>query len=654
VTGSLRRLGVSSYSAPVARRATSSGTRRTLTVPFLAALAIIVLSPWAFDPWGLQQRLPLAVLIVIVAAPIGVGAAIARGSLVLHQALWPFAALLAWLTAATVVGITPFSSLIGTPARALGLVGWFAFAVCFVLGLQLGAEGTTRRGLQFALVLGSLPVAMLALVERRGDLFALGQGDDLVRSQSTLRNPVFLGAYLVLALPVALMTALDRAEKPTVRIAALVAVLIDLAALAATQSRGPWLGAVVAFVVVAVASLRDRSRSIRLASVAFAVVALVAVLASPLRDRALSVGRTDTGSNAIRTQLYGRGIELVKSRPILGFGPDATAAALPRVLNDEFELKVSRKLEPDRIHNTELDMAVWGGIPALLLYLGVVMVIGQRAWKRRATLPIGLSAACLGYFVQLQVSFPLADVDAIAWVLAGVLVAADGRSVRVPRLLGGSVRTALVLVGMLAGIWQVRAVGADHLLGRAVRAEVTGDDVAAARLYGRAAKQATERAQTWQAVARFGLRAAERGNTAYLESSAVAAHRALSLVPDEPTYLLDDLDIRLQLAILKHDEAELLAVDADARALVTSDPSSAAAWFIVGSIDATEGKSAEAVAAWERAASLAPWATGPRLNLGASAAARGDRVAAERWYREVLALQPDEPSATAFLGISSA
>jgi O-antigen ligase len=626
----------------------------SVAVSFLAALAIIVLSPWAFDPWGLQQRLPLAVLIVIVAAPIGVGSAIARGSLVLHRALWPFAALLAWLSVATVTGIAPFSSLIGTPARALGLVGWFSFAACFLLGLQLGAEGTTRRGLQVALVLGSLPVAVLALVERGGNLFALGQGDDLVRSQSTLRNPVFLGAYLVLALPVALMTVLDETERRPVRVGAAVAVLVDLAALAATQSRGPWLGAVVAFVVVAAASLRDRSRSVRVASGAFAVLALAAVLVSPLRDRALSVGRTDTGSNAIRTQLYARGIELVKLRPILGFGPDATASALPRVLNDQFELKVSRKLEPDRIHNTELDMAVWGGIPALLLYLGVVVVIGQRAWRRRSTLPVGLSAACLGYFVQLQVSFPLADVDAIAWVLAGVLVAADGRSVKVTKLLGGSVRTAFVLVGLLAGIWQVRAVGADHLLGRAVRAELAGDDVAAARLYGRAAKQATERAQTWQALARFGLRAAQRGDSRYLETSALAARRALSLVPNEPTYLLDDLDVRLQLAIVEHDVAALVAVDVDAQALVKADPSSAAAWFIVGSVDATEGKSADAVAAWERSANLAPWATGPRLNLGASAAARGDRATAERWYREVLVLQPDEPSATAFLGNGSA
>jgi O-antigen ligase len=633
----------------VPRRATTSNSGRGVGAALAACVAIVVVSPWAFDPWGLQQRLPLAILIVMVAAPVGVGAAIAGGTLVVHRALWAFLALLGWLAISTGFGVTPFSSLIGTPARALGLVGWCTFAVCFMLGLQLGTEAATRRIIQYALVLGSLPVAVTALAERGSRLFALGQGDDLVRSQSTLRNPVFLGAYLVLAVPVALTTVLDRTEKRWRRSLAIVAVAIDLAALIASQSRGPWLGAVVAFVVVLVASLRDRSRSIRIGAVALAVVALGAVLGSPLRDRALSVGRTDTGSNAIRTQLYGRGVDLVKQRPILGFGPDATAAALPRVLNDEFELRVTRKLEPDRIHNVELDMAVWGGIPGLVLYLGVVVLIGRRAWQRRATLPVGLAAACLGYFVQLQVSFPLADVDAIAWLLAGVLVAADGRVVRVPKLVAGSARTAFVIVGLLAGIWQVRAVGADHLLGRAVRAEVVGDDAAAARLFGRAAKQASERAQTWQALARFGLRAAGRGEPRYLDASARAARRALSLVPGEPTYVLDDIDVRLQRATLRRDDVALAAVGADARALVKADPSSAAAWFLVGALDATEGKAADAIAAWERSANLAPWATGPRLNLGASAAARGDGATAERWYREVLDLQPGEPVATAYL-----
>jgi O-antigen ligase len=608
-----------------------------------------MVSPWAFDPLGLQQRLPLAMLILFIAAPVGVGAAIARGAVVTHRALVPFAALLGWLGLASAVGITPFSSLIGTPARMLGMVGWLLFACCFLLGLQLGGAASTRRAIEYALVLGSVPVAIIALVERGGQLFALGTGDDLVRSQSTLRNPVFLGAYLVLALPVALATALDASQRRWQRVAAAVAVVVDLAALLATQSRGPWLGALVAISVVLAGSLRDRTRRVRLGALVFAIAAVLAVLVSPLRDRALSVGRTDTGSNAIRAQLYGRGLKLVAERPLLGFGPDATATALPRVLNDEFERKVTRKFEPDRIHNVELDMAVWGGLPALVMYLAVIALVAVRAWRRRAILPLGLAAACLGYFVQLQVGFPLADVDAIAWLLAGVLVAADGRVFRVPKLVGGSIRTGFVIVAVLAGIWQVRAVGADHLLGRAVRAESHGNDVAAARLYTRAAKQATDRAQGWQALARFGLRATGRGHSEYLALSASAAKRSLSLVPNEPTYRLDDLDVRLQIAIERRDTAALAVVASDAQRLVAADQSSAAAWFVLGSVEASGGNTAAAVMAWERSADLAPWAIGPRLNLGTAAASRGDRATAERWYRSVLDLQADEPTATAYL-----
>jgi O-antigen ligase len=646
-----RRATSSSASRVTLNDATETATR-TIRVAVVAAIAIVMVSPWAFDPLGLQQRLPLVMLILLVAAPVGVGAAIARGSFVVHRALIPFGALLAWLGLATAVGITPFSSLIGTPARMLGMVGWLMFACCFVLGLQLGGVASTRRAIEYGLVFGSVPVAIIALVERGGRLFALGTGDDLVRSQSTLRNPVFLGAYLVLAVPVALAMVLDRSLPRWQRVAAGAAVAVDLAALLATQSRGPWLGALVAISIVVAGSLRDRSRRVRAGALGFAVVAVLAVLVSPLRDRALSVGRTDTGSNAIRAQLYGRGLQLVGERPLLGFGPDATATALPRVLTDEFERKVTRKFEPDRIHNVELDMAVSGGVPAMLLYLAVVGLIAVRAWRRRKALPLGLAAACLGYFVQLQVGFPLADVDAIAWLLAGVLVAADGRVFRMPKLVGGSLRTGFVIVAVLAGIWQVRAVGADHLLGRAVTAESQGDDGAAVRLYTRAAKQATDRAQGWQALARFGLRAAGRGHSEYLSGSASAAKRALSLVPNEPTYRLDDLDLRLQIAIERRDRAALAAVAADAKRLVDDDRSSAAAWFLRGSVEAAGGNTATAVTAWERSADLAPWAVGPRLNLASAAASQGDRATAERWYRSVLELEPDEPTATAYLAVT--
>jgi O-antigen ligase/cytochrome c-type biogenesis protein CcmH/NrfG len=614
-----------------------------------AGLAVAVLSVWALDPWGLEQHLPLAVLILIVASLVGLGGAFGNGSIVMHRALWPFAGLLGWLALASARGITPFASLIGAPSRLLGLIGWVTFAGCFVLGLQLGNNGGTRRAIERALILGSLPIAVFALVERGAGFFTVGSGNDLVRSQSTLRNPVFLGAYLVLALPVAATWALDRAQIRWQRFVAAFAVLIDVAALLATQSRGPWLGGVVSSIVVLVAALRSRSAHVRSAAIVLGLLAVSAVLVSPLRDRALSIGRTDSGSNAIRVQLYSRGLDLVSKRPVFGYGPDATATALPRVLNDEFELKVGRQFEPDRIHNVELDVAVWGGLPAMLLYLGVVITIGWRSWKRRADLSVGLAAGSLGYFVQMQVSFPLADIDAVAWLLAGVLLASDGRIVQVASPISKGLRTALFAAALAGGFWQARVVGADHLLGQAVRSETAGRSADAVHLYQRAAEQAPERAQTWQALARFGLRAAARGDTSYLEASATAIQRALRLIPNEPSYLVDDLDARRQLGTLRQDDHALVAALDDALALTRSDPSSASVWLATGSLEATLHHKREAVAAWERSAFLAPWAIGPRLNLGSAAAGSGDIANAAKWFREVLALQPDEQTASAFL-----
>ena len=152
------------------------------------------------------------------------------------------------------------------------------------------------------------------------------------------------------------------------------------------------------------------------------IVAIVAV--APLRDRALSVTVLGQGSARARTLLWERAVPTIAHRPLLGYGPDATVLAYPRYLNDTFERDVTRQTLPDRAHNLVLDLGIWGGLPAIVL--GAVLVVSV---FRRAR-PVGLgpagwgiAAGMLAYLVQLGFSFPLADLDALVWLLVGVLVA---------------------------------------------------------------------------------------------------------------------------------------------------------------------------------------------------------------------------------------
>ncbi len=623
---------------------------RQLQVSAWLTVGLVALVPLAFDPWGLQQRTPIAALLILAVVPMSLGLMLGRKSIPLHPSLVWMAGLLAALSVGAAFGSTPFNSLIGSPARMLGLIGWAAIGGALWLGLCMGQVSGMRERLDRTFVVGSLPVSFIALFERGDRLLDLGAGDSLVRSQSTLRNPVFLGAYLVLCLPIALALMVDREVPKAWRASAGLAFAVGTLALLLSQSRGAWLGALAGLSLVAVHVSRHRSRRVCLAVGAFALIAGVLVMASPLRDRALSVGNTTRGSNAIRVELWQAGLRLVADRPVTGYGPDATASAIPSAISESFENTVTRRQQPDRIHNALLDVAVWGGIPALIAFLGLLGCIALglvRHDPKLGTRPIGMAGALVGYVVQWQVGFPLADLDVLALLLAGVALAPQARRRQLPDGIGPALRATFVIAGLLAGGWQARAVAADHILGRAVQAESSGAVAKAEQLYRRATERTVERAHAWQAQTRFGLRMNDAGHPELLDQSERASSKALALVPKDPSYRIDRAEVLLAIAI--RDEQPIDSVLDFTRRILDDDPWSSAAWFVHANALATAGSTQQAAAAWEKSANLAAWATGPRVNLGRLADLENRAADALRWFTEAIEIDSDEPTAKAWL-----
>src|SRR5207248_6922764 len=119
-------------------------------------------------------------------------------------------------------------------------------ALAALVGCFLRREEQLRR-LLGAIVLGSLPVAALALAQRLGlehEQWSLVD-DVRLRTVSTLGNSSLLGSYLVWALPfTAAWTLLGRGWSR--RALGLTALLMQTAALATTLTRGAWLGAFAA------------------------------------------------------------------------------------------------------------------------------------------------------------------------------------------------------------------------------------------------------------------------------------------------------------------------------------------------------------------------------------------------------------------------
>ena len=168
----------------------------------------------------------------------------------------PVLALAAVYLLSSILSIVPSVSWWGSYRGAQGSVAFFCYAIIFLIAVSELRSAAQFRRLQFALVLASLPVSGYAVMQYFGVDF-VPWGAYSGRSSGSMGNPIFLGGYLVMIIPVTVGLILGEMKKPRDnrdrnRGCAFVyccgfALLLQLAALVCTQSRGPVLGLAVAF-----------------------------------------------------------------------------------------------------------------------------------------------------------------------------------------------------------------------------------------------------------------------------------------------------------------------------------------------------------------------------------------------------------------------
>ena len=150
------------------------------------------------------------------------------------------------------LSIMPIQSWWGTYIRAQGTITFCCYVVLFLVVLtELRAAAQLRR-LQYAIILTSVPVAAYTILQF-ADFDPIPWQDMFhERSMGTMGNPIFLGGYLVMVIPLTFSRMVDAVQtarsggqtRPGLVLAACsgVALMMQLLALLFTQSRGPILG----------------------------------------------------------------------------------------------------------------------------------------------------------------------------------------------------------------------------------------------------------------------------------------------------------------------------------------------------------------------------------------------------------------------------
>jgi hypothetical protein len=432
------------------------------------------------------------------------------------------------------------------------------------------------------------------------------------RLTGTFGSAAYLGAAAALLLPVVVGVVADREQPVIVRRAAALAGPLLAVAVVGSGARAAWVGLIVAALWAAWARrgalFPSRRRSMApLAGGAVVLVLLVAV--TPVGSRLGSITDPDAPGGQGRLDEWRVAAEVLAAHPLTGVGPEGYRVAFADGVDAAYERDHGRGVQPDRAHSGPLDVALAGGVAGLAAWLVVVVIVGsavRRTLLRGRGWMVGVAAALVAHLVGQLFLFPVIELEPVAWLLGGLLVASSpGRQVErgsrsqvvVSRLAVGLLG-ALALIAIVGGVTEVAA---DRRAGDAADALARGD-------HHRAAVEAERTLELRPDVLRLHLLAAQAA-VADDQGLLVGIRHlddALDLSPGDPIALRQRVELLVARASATQVPAHIEAARTELHRLLDDDPFNGLLWHQAAVLADVTGDRPAFVEAQQHLADLAP------------------------------------------------
>jgi O-antigen ligase len=288
------------------------------------------------------------------------------------------------------------------------------FAVAALVLAAIGAFEFGKRWLLYMAVEDALGV--------RWDLSIYLPREGYLRAQGSTGQPIVLGYVMAVAIGLLLFLRKSIAN----RLAWGLGILLLMAGLVATLSRGPWVGAAAMFLIFVATG---PSAGLRFAKIGLlGAIILPLLLASPagrtIIDYLPFVGTVEAENITYRELLFNISIEVIKQNPLLGAA-------------DVWQLPVMQQLRQGAgiidIVNTYLGVALFTGLVGLSLFAGFFIAVIVGIFQSMRNLPdrhdelylLGqaLLATLLGILVIIGTASSISLIPVIYFSVAGLGVA---------------------------------------------------------------------------------------------------------------------------------------------------------------------------------------------------------------------------------------
>jgi putative inorganic carbon (HCO3(-)) transporter len=327
----------------------------------------------------------------------------------------------------------------GIYSRYDGLLTILTYALLFWLTVQAVADTGEARKLMWVLLASGYLVAAIAIFQSVSE--SLQQNAE-VPAYGTLGQKNVLGAFLAMVCPLA-YGELVAARSRGARVLALNALAMCGIGLYLTFSRSAWIGVGLAAIVVAVWVRRP---GVRFAiTTALGIVLLTVGIGVLAQAGGLQPERTDLAEFGDRPAVWRASLQLIASRPLLGYGPDTFGLVFPH-----FQI-ANLHQQWDKAHAETLQVAATQGVVGLAAYVLLLAAFVRAFWRgRRNAGAAAIFAAWVAYTATLQLNFSTLAAAFPFWVFAAAAMELWGAThISANRALGTS---RLVTASGLAGI----------------------------------------------------------------------------------------------------------------------------------------------------------------------------------------------------------
>lgn len=360
--------------------------------------------------------------------------------------LWlPLTLFLVVTSLATLLSIQPHTSIYGELYRNEGLLTIGIYFLLFYATINFVQQKRQLNILLATVIVSSTVVAIYGVLQHFGwDLISWDPTIMPVdRSFSTFGNPVFLGGFLCLVIPVVLMM-LFRKQSLASRVALSGSALLLISCLVFTNTRAAVLGLIASVVLVLALAWRllwQRKLILAVVGVTLLLGGLT-TLSSPRQrfaqgpssgftQRVAEVAQLEKGTVGSRLFVWKTSLSAIAAKPALGFGPDTFRHVYLRYRPRSWFKTLAEKVPFDKAHNEFIQIATSQGLLGILAFCWLIVAffwqtifkissLEKEATEERALLLVGIVAGVVAYLAQIQFSFSVFSYTFLFWIMPGL------------------------------------------------------------------------------------------------------------------------------------------------------------------------------------------------------------------------------------------